>query len=165
MEKSRIVEALGEEGLRLPALLNEALAANDRSKYLFTVLQVAQGHADHPGGPAPELRAEREAAGLAAAGFDEVAAAAVKVGEGAYFMPGVARLCARLQAEVDTMLAPLQAADEDAQAFEERRGQLAGEPWCDEDDHINAAQIAALTSGGKRAATPCTCWSWTCTRR
>ncbi len=52
MEKSRIVEALGEEGLRLPALLNEALAANDRAKYLFTVLQVAQGHAEHPGGPA-----------------------------------------------------------------------------------------------------------------
>ena len=45
MEKSHIVEALGEEGLRLPALLNEALAANDRAKYLFTVLQVAQGHA------------------------------------------------------------------------------------------------------------------------
>jgi len=149
MEKSRIVEALGEEGLRLPALLNEALAANDRAKYLFTVLQVAQGHADHPGGPAPELRAEREAAGLAAAGFDEVAAAAVKVGEGAYFMPGVDRLCARLHVEVDTMLAPLQAADEDAHAFEERRGRLSAEPWCDEDDHIGAAQIAYLTSGGK----------------
>ncbi len=57
MEKSRIVEVLGEEGLRLPALLNEALAANDRAKYLFTVLQVAQGHADRPGSAAPDHRA------------------------------------------------------------------------------------------------------------
>jgi len=39
MEKSRIVEALGEAGLRLPALQNEALAANDRAKYLLTLLR------------------------------------------------------------------------------------------------------------------------------
>jgi uncharacterized protein Yka (UPF0111/DUF47 family) len=152
MEKSHIVEALGEEGLRLPALLNEALAANDRAKYLFTVLQVAQGHADHPGGPPPELRAERDAAGLAAAGFDEVAAAAMKVGAGRYFMPGVDRLCARLHAEVDAMLAPLQASGGEAAAFEERRTSLSAEPWCDEDDCITAAQIAAITSGARDGA-------------
>ncbi len=148
MEKSHIVEALGEEGLRLPALLNEALAANDRAKYLFTVLQVAQGHAEHPGGPPPELRAERDAAGLAAAGFDEVAAAAVKVGDDRYYMPGVDRLCARLHAEVDAMLAPLQASGESAADFEGRRAGLSARPWCEEDDCITAAQIAALTSGG-----------------
>ena len=142
MEKSRIVEALGEEGLRLPALLNEALAANDRAKYLFTVLQVAQGHADHPGSAAPELRAEREAAGLAAAGFDEVAAAATRVGEGRYFMPGVDRLCARLHAEVDAMLAPLQAAGDGA-AFDTRRKDLAAIPWCGDDDQITREQIGA----------------------
>src|SRR5512139_1483067 len=152
MEKSHIVEALGEEGLRLPALLNEALAANDRAKYLFTVLQVAQGHADHPGGPPPELRAERDAAGLAAAGFDEAAAAATKVGDERYYVPGVERLCARLRAEVDAMLAPLQAAGEDAADFESRRERLAAQPWCDEDDCISAAQIAALTSGGAGGA-------------
>lgn len=152
MEKSRIVEALGEEGLRLPALLNEALAANDRAKYLFTVLQVAQGHADHPGGPAPELRAEREAAGLAAAGFDEVAASATKVAAERYFMPGVGRLCARLRAELDAMLAPLQASGEEAGAFVERRDRLAAEPWCGEDDHIDAGRIAALTAGGQDGA-------------
>ena len=149
MEKSRIVEALGEEGLRLPALLNEALAANDRAKYLFTVLQVAQGHADHPGSAAPELRAEREAAGLAAAGFDEVAAAATRVGEGRYFMPGVERLCARLHAEVDAMLAPLQAGGDDGAAFDERRQDLAAIPWCGDDDQITREQIGALTSGGQ----------------
>jgi uncharacterized protein Yka (UPF0111/DUF47 family) len=148
MEKSHIVEALGEEGLRLPALLNEALAANDRAKYLFTVLQVAQVHADHPGSAAPELRAEREAAGLAAAGFDDVAAAATRVGEGRYYMPGVGRLCARLHAEVDAMLAPLQASGEGA-AFDARRQRLSEAPWCGGDDQISREQIVALTSGGQ----------------
>jgi uncharacterized protein Yka (UPF0111/DUF47 family) len=152
MEKSRIVEALGEEGLRLPALLNDALAANDRAKYLFTVLQVARGHADHPGGPAPELRAEREAAGLTAAGFDEVAALATRVGEDRYFMPGVERLCARLHAEVDAMLAPLQASGDEADGFDGRRARLAAQPWCGEDDQISAEQIASLTAGGREGA-------------
>ena len=149
MEKSRIVEALGEEGLRLPALLNEGLAANDRAKYLFTVLQVAQGHADHPGAAAPELRAEREAAGLAAAGFDEVAASATRVSPGRYFMPGVDRLCARLHAEVAAMLAPLQASGGDVAGFEKRLQELAAAPWCDADDQIGREQIAAITSGGQ----------------
>ncbi|HEX4944367.1 MAG TPA: hypothetical protein VFV55_08435 [Usitatibacteraceae bacterium] len=148
MEKSRIVEALGEEGLRLPALLNEALAANDRAKYLFTVLQVAQGHAERPGSAAPELRAEREAAGLAAAGFDEVAAAATKTGDGRYYMPGVERLCTRLRAEIDAMLAPLLASGEDAAAYDERRRRLDEVPWCGADDQITGDQIGAIASGG-----------------
>ena len=33
---------LGEQELLLPALVNEALAANDRAKYLMTLLQVAR---------------------------------------------------------------------------------------------------------------------------
>ncbi len=106
MEKSRIVEALGEAGLRLPALLNEALAANDRAKYLFTLLQVAQGHADHPDGAVTELRAEREAAGLALGELDGLPHAAVREGEARYFMPGVDLLCAQIHGEIDAMLAP-----------------------------------------------------------
>jgi len=37
-EKSLIIEALGEGELLLPALLNAALAANDRAKFHFTLL-------------------------------------------------------------------------------------------------------------------------------
>jgi uncharacterized protein Yka (UPF0111/DUF47 family) len=152
MEKSRIIEALGEEGLRLPALLNDALAANDRAKFLFTVLQVAQGHADHPGTPAPELRAEREAAGMATAGFEEVAAGAAKVAPGRYFMPGVDQLCARLHVEVSAMLAPLKAAGAEVNGFENRLRSLAAGPWCGADDQIDRGQIAALTAGGEDGA-------------
>jgi hypothetical protein len=40
-EKARIIDALGEPGLLLPALLADALAANDRVKFYFSLLQAA----------------------------------------------------------------------------------------------------------------------------
>ena len=42
-DKTRIIDALGEPKLLLPALANEALAAHDRAKFHFTLLQMAQG--------------------------------------------------------------------------------------------------------------------------
>ena len=41
-EKTHIVDALGERGLLLPALVNRALAANDQAKYRLTLLQAAK---------------------------------------------------------------------------------------------------------------------------
>ncbi len=55
-EKNRIIDALGERKLLLPALVNAALAANDQTKYLFTLLQMAKSHADHPHAPFADLR-------------------------------------------------------------------------------------------------------------
>ena len=37
-EKARIIDALGEPSLLLPALLADALAANDRVKFYFSLL-------------------------------------------------------------------------------------------------------------------------------
>jgi hypothetical protein len=48
MLKTRIIDELGEQELLLPALVNEALAANDRAKYLMTLLQAARSHAEQP---------------------------------------------------------------------------------------------------------------------
>ncbi|MGB7988299.1 MAG: hypothetical protein WCF44_02820, partial [Candidatus Methylophosphatis roskildensis] len=58
-DKTRIIDALGEPKLLLPALVNEALAANDRAKYYFALLQIAQARADDPQRSAPELVAVR----------------------------------------------------------------------------------------------------------
>jgi hypothetical protein len=58
-EKARIIDALGEPGLLLPALLADALAANDRVKFYFSLLQAAQLHATHPSALQPALSAER----------------------------------------------------------------------------------------------------------
>ncbi len=41
-EKLKIVGALGEESLLLPALVNDALTANNRAKYYFSLLQTAR---------------------------------------------------------------------------------------------------------------------------
>lgn len=58
MVKARIVDELGEQALLLPVRVNEALAANDRAKYLMTLLQFARAHADHPDSPATDLSPE-----------------------------------------------------------------------------------------------------------
>jgi len=149
MEKARIIEALGEEGLRLPAKLNEALEANDRAKYLFSVLQVAQERAEHPERPPADLDAERAAAGIPIDNYDPLVTSASKVDADRYLMPGVDRLCTRLYGELSAMIAPLQIAGaEDAAALAERLQRLSARPWCDGDDYASRAQIAALTGPG-----------------
>ncbi|HUW50074.1 MAG TPA: hypothetical protein VMV75_03580 [Sulfuricella sp.] len=58
-EKLHIIEDLGESRLALPSLTRQALSANDRAKYYFTLLQSAQYHADQPESPIPRLAMER----------------------------------------------------------------------------------------------------------
>jgi hypothetical protein len=62
--KTQILEAIGEKELQPAASLNAALAANDRLKYAFTLLQMAADHAMHPEQPAASLRRERIACGI-----------------------------------------------------------------------------------------------------
>jgi len=40
--KQQIIDSLGEQQLLLPSRVNSALAANDRAKYLLTLLQAAR---------------------------------------------------------------------------------------------------------------------------
>ncbi|MGA2776756.1 MAG: hypothetical protein ABSF94_04305 [Steroidobacteraceae bacterium] len=46
--KALIIDELGERALLLPERLQQALAANDRIKFCFTLLQAAESHANHP---------------------------------------------------------------------------------------------------------------------
>ena len=48
MKKTEIVGELGEGSLLVPEYVNQALAANNRVKYYFTLLQAARQHADNP---------------------------------------------------------------------------------------------------------------------
>ena len=70
--KAGVLEELGHESLVLPTLVNRGLVANDRAKYLLSLLQAARSHADAPSGPCSSLRAERLAAGVADAQLDSV---------------------------------------------------------------------------------------------
>lgn len=66
MPKEWMIEALGEDHLRLPGLVARALAANDQVKYLLTLLQTARAAADDAT-VATSLREERLASGEARA--------------------------------------------------------------------------------------------------
>ena len=68
--KTSIIGELGEAALLLPQHLQQALAANDRLKYCFTLLQAAENHANHPEEPPLDLKAERIAANLPAGELD-----------------------------------------------------------------------------------------------
>ena len=150
-EKSRIVEALGERGLLLPALVNEALAANDRAKYRFTLLQGAKAHADYPDAPHSSLRREREVAGLNDPGLDAVVAGSAKLGADAYRIPKAKQICDGLYEDVRAMIAPLDAGREAAAPqYTARLETLRAQLRLPDEDLLEGARIDAMTSAGRR---------------
>ena len=48
LAKQDVVGELRERVLLQPSLVNQGLEANDRAKYLLTLLQAARAHADEP---------------------------------------------------------------------------------------------------------------------
>ena len=146
-EKARIVAALGERRLLLPALLNEALAANDRAKYRLTLLQTARNHADAPG-EVVDLRTERLASGISDSSYDDVVAGTVKLGVDTYTLPLASELCASLRDDLLAMIAPFEAAQkEEAHIYQQRLERLSFQSWLGEEGSISGAGISAMTSG------------------
>jgi hypothetical protein len=148
--KTQIVGFLGEQALVLPALLNTALIANERAKYVLTLLQMAASQAENPQASAPTLRKEREACGVAETGFDRVIAQAEHDGSGAYHIPGARRLLALLDESLRAMAAPLGAAGKEGATLQatylgrlerliEARPKVA-------EDMLSGETIAALAS-------------------
>lgn len=107
MLKSHIVGSLGEQSLLLPHYLNEALVANARAKYLFTLLQAAQAHAEHPDRPSADLRSERLAARIDDTLLDGVIAGSQRIETGLYTIPLAGRIHAALLAALADMIRPL----------------------------------------------------------
>lgn len=117
-QKTRIVDALGEQSLLRPTTINAALAANDRSKYYFTLLQTAVLHAQRPESRAPDLRRERLACGVDNEVFDSVVAEACTDRDGQVRIPEGGTIVHSLVGEIGTMLAPF--ADEPEHGFRPR---------------------------------------------
>jgi len=140
--KTGIIDELGEPALLRPGQVNEALAANDRLKYRFTLLQAAHAHAMERGAPCPDLRVEREAAGVDDAALDGVVASS-RLEDGQCVLPGAARIHDAIEADLRTMRAPL-AADEGGQAFDQRLAQLLAAPR-PQDDRLPAGYVGAIT--------------------
>jgi len=58
--KQEIISSLGEKQLLLPGLVQSGLAANDRIKYFFTLLQMAMEQCAQPAPNPPDLQRERD---------------------------------------------------------------------------------------------------------
>lgn len=152
-EKNRIIDALGERKLLLPAQVNAALAANDQAKYLFTLLQMAKSHADRPDGPFSNLRQERLISGLDDEELDHVVEHSEPGADGEYRVPGAERIVGLVMRDIQTMLEPFASggagqADE-AQQFAQRYRQLAQTDGQVGADAISGTAIAQLTSGSR----------------
>jgi uncharacterized protein Yka (UPF0111/DUF47 family) len=150
--KSAIVEALGERKLALPRLINDALAANDRIKYRFALLQAGRHHADHPGDPVQTLHAERLQAGIDDAQLDRFVGETGSVSPGYYRMPGARGLLEGAAADLKAMLAPVAAAEAGPPSgkcmeFEQRLDTLLPRAAAEPDDRLAGETIDAITHG------------------
>jgi uncharacterized protein Yka (UPF0111/DUF47 family) len=152
--KSKIMSELGEEALLLPGLVNEALAANDRTKYLMTLMQTARSHADHPESTVTDLKNERLASGVADVEFDSVVARASAIGPGIYQIPDSRRIHAFLVDNIRQMLEPIRVRDANVAAsnaptpssFEQRFAKLVSEAPSFESDRLSGDDISQITS-------------------
>ena len=104
--KTEILARIGEKGLQPAAALNAALAANDRVKFVFSLLQFALAHAQNPEQPPPTLRRERIACGLDDPDLDNAVAGAWMAGTSCH-MPGAAKILVRLAEDMRVMAAPV----------------------------------------------------------
>ena len=141
-----MIETLGERRLLLPGMLAAAVSANDRVKYLLTLLQTARSAADGAPG-ASTLREERLASGVDGAGLDRVVAESVRQADGSYRIPGAEGIARRAIGEVRTMLAPLDAAAVPAAPDLGRRVEAVEDALAPDGDAINGADLARLTAG------------------
>ena len=150
--KAGILEQIGERSLLLPELINEGLAANDRLKYYLTLLQTAYGYAGSPGGQIPDLRTEREAAGVSDETLDTVVGNSRMLSPTVVHIPGAAAMLERIFADVRHMLAPVVTAAEMHGELAERSAiytrrlneQIARAPTAS-DDQMTSSVIETLT--------------------
>lgn len=145
--KSLMMDELGERALLLPDLLAEALAANDRVKFLLTLMQTAERRADRPDGPVPDLSAERRAAGLADGSLDRCLADVRRDADGALHLPGAASLRQAVLDGIAAMRSPLALAGlSTCEGFSAREAALAAALPAFDDDRVPTGVVDAITS-------------------
>lgn len=115
MEKSAVVESLGQNALLEPTWIALALKANDRLKLCLLLLQAAAEHARHPDRSVHDLQREIDAAAIApvelARWLRDLPALAEQHAAGME-LPGWPRLAALLRDDVQAMARPLAVAAE-----------------------------------------------------
>jgi uncharacterized protein Yka (UPF0111/DUF47 family) len=109
-EKAQIIRELGMKELLLPKLISDALEANDRVKYFFSLLQAAKYHADKSDKEFSNLRSEREECGISEISFDSVVeSSTVKADvQNSYYIPNVKRIIDNIVQNINQIILPLQ---------------------------------------------------------
>ena len=143
--KTVILAAIGEDGLQPAASLNAALAANDRVKYGFSLLQMALAHAEHPEQPAATLKRERIGCGIDDPDLDTVVAGARMVGK-ACRVAGAARILGRIADDMRSMAAPVLATKPDG--LSARLDGLLGALPATADDLLDPVATSAMMQAG-----------------
>lgn len=144
--KSRIVEHLGQTDILLPALVANALAANDCIKVRMSALQAAVHHARQPDHPASDLQAECRAAGIAPAAIAALIAGAHVVGEGRIAAPNLGRLMNDVLDDVTVMIRAVKAGTPPAgEAMSARLSAIQATGALESSSEIETSRIARLT--------------------
>lgn len=144
--KSQILAAIGVTELQGASGLSDALAANDRVKYLFSLLQMAVSHADHPDQAVSSLKRERLAAGVDDASLDEMVATAQRRPHD-YQLPGAASVMQRIASDMRVMAQPIIAGHRPGYA-ERLQALLQALPAAN-NDCLTAADVTAITQAGR----------------
>lgn len=154
--KSAIVTVLGQEQLLLPDLVHDALAANARAKYFFSLLQLARQRADAVVIECPDLHAERESVRVDDPKLDEVVARSRRGREeDEYRIPMARSIVQHVLGDIEAMLAPLRAAGHDHEGevtdFDRRLAALRDATLSTtRESEIATDTLAALTSSDRR---------------
>jgi uncharacterized protein Yka (UPF0111/DUF47 family) len=144
--KTQILMALGEGGLQQATALNAGLAANDRLKYVFSLLQMAAEHARQPEQPAPTLKHERLACGIDDADLNLVVPSAQEAGK-ACRIHGATRIMLRIGEDLRLMAAPVLAAKEPG--FDDRLKRVLAALPDTKGDLVDLAAIASMMQAGQ----------------
>jgi hypothetical protein len=144
--KTQILAAIGEKELQPAAALNAALAANDRLKYAFSLLQMAITHGAHPDQPPATLKRERIACGIDDPAFDNVVAQAHMLGKSCH-VTGAAKIVAHIADDLRLMAAPVLAANPDGFAL--RIDTLLTALPATADELLDPAAVSAMTQVGR----------------
>jgi uncharacterized protein Yka (UPF0111/DUF47 family) len=149
-DKTSIVASLGERKLALPRMVNEALGANDRIKYLFTLLQAARHQVDDPMAIPPRLRNERRQAGIDDVSLDDVPGESHRVDSDTYRLPALPKIMDTLRHDVAVMARAIQAGEDELEpelrsSIGQRASALLAGQLQSQGELIRGSSIDALT--------------------
>ena len=121
--KSQIITDLGENELLIPRLVDQALSANDRVKYFFSLVQMAKEHAEDRDNDIgySNLRNERLAYAIDNGIFDKVIQATVKIDSNKYHIPELKLVLDSILQCIEQMIAPLDTASANIKLHEDEK--------------------------------------------